>query len=547
MRVIVRKDFSAFLLAVLLGLVLCVLRPHLVHAISDSLLIMQLQTAGSVSGTASEELVILYNQSADDVNISNWCLEYSSAANGVTFSKLACIDSGDELVELWVSSGGFVSFATQEYLLKNPTFTPDFTFNAGLAATGGHLRLMRLDATEVDRVSWGTAVTVGTTVPAPSHTVGSTLSRNPSALVLDTDNALVDFSSRSLIEPLVSGIYEVEVQVDVCANIPDLQIAMPTGFLADEDGDCYADVCPNIEELQKSIPEGYEILLGTTVCTEIPLEDAIIFITELLANAPSSDDGQEYIEFYNPNDGAVDLTGYKILVGPGFTKQYKLPSFVMPAKTYVVFRDTDTALVLPNATGVQLRLVAPAGNIVSETPAYTDAEDDVTWAFVNDQWVYTNQITPAAPNQPYLDPPEDEVDATATALGPCPAGKYRNPDTNRCRSIETAVSQLKPCDEDEFRNPETNRCKKVATSTLAACAVGQERNPETNRCRKVNVLGTSVNQVPTVTDVTVAQSKGHINWPVILAALGGTFAYVLYEWRPELTRFYMAQRSKRVQ
>jgi hypothetical protein len=69
----------------------------------------------------------------------------------------------------------------------------------------------------------------------------------------------------------------------------------------------------------------------------------------------------------------------------------------------------------------------------------------------------------------------------------CGEGRYRNPETNRCKKVETeAAKTLTPCAVGYERNPETNRCKKVAVASgLVPCAEGYERNPETNRCRKV--------------------------------------------------------------
>lgn len=70
----------------------------------------------------------------------------------------------------------------------------------------------------------------------------------------------------------------------------------------------------------------------------------------------------------------------------------------------------------------------------------------------------------------------------------CPEGKYRSPDTGRCRTIEEAVNALSGCDEGYERNAVTNRCRKLpvaATATLTPCGEGQERNPTTNRCRSI--------------------------------------------------------------
>lgn len=55
-------------------------------AISENLVIYQTQTAGAVSGTASQELVLLYNNGEEqDVNITDWCIKYSSSTDSSGF------------------------------------------------------------------------------------------------------------------------------------------------------------------------------------------------------------------------------------------------------------------------------------------------------------------------------------------------------------------------------------------------------------------------------------------------------------------------------
>lgn len=145
----------------------------------------------------------------------------------------------------------------------------------------------------------------------------------------------------------------------------------------------------------------------------------------------------------------------------------------------------------------------------------------------------------------------------------CPAGKYRNPETNRCRSLEEAVSALAVCEEGKERNPVTNRCRNLATTSstsLSPCAEGEERNPATNRCRKV--LGTATTLVPCqsgyernpetnrckkVSDtltalaspaaVAIESSGGDTLKNALIVTAGlGALGYGFYEWRSELLR-----------
>lgn len=538
-------------------------------AVSENIVVYQLQTAGPTTGTASQELVLLYNNSLQEVNITEWCIKYTSSTDSSGFSK--CLAKPDPVTELWLNAGGIISFATSEFIVANSGFVPDVVFSAGIAATpGGHMRVINNLGTEVDKVGWGSAINPES-FASVAHTVGKVLSRDLNSLLIDSDNNLNDFSSQTVLSSISSGLYEKEIIVDVCPNIEDIQAELPVGYMQDESSDCYLDICPNIDGLQIEVEEQYYLDQDSGDCLLVPLEDSILFITELLPNAPSNDAGLEFVEIYNPNTEPIELAGYSLQIGPDFLEKFTFTSGEIGPGQYLVYSDTQTGLVLPNTTGVQLRLVAPAGNVVSSSSIYNGADDNVSWALVEDQWIYTNQITPNAANKPYLEPAQEEVIGVTSILAPCPAGKYRNPETNRCRTIETAVSILAPCDEDEYRNPETNRCRKavsasqltpckagqvrnpetnrcratITTSALADCPEGQVRNPETNRCRKVNVLGaTTESDLSTVQDVKTSNTKGSLNWTVIIATLGATLAYIIYEWRVEIRHKLYLIRNK---
>jgi hypothetical protein len=494
-------------------------------------------------------------------------VHYSSASD-VTKKKLSCIVPPDVLTDILLESKGVVTFASGEFVLSNLGFIPDFIFSSGMATASGHVWLENSSAVQIDRLGWGSAA-LPEGDPATAHTAGNALSRHIARVLIDTDDNSIDFASTASLNPIQSGLYEQSIVSDVCPNIDGYQDTVPSEYMKDTVGNCYLDFCPNIVELQIEAPDGYEKIVGSEFCTEVILENAGLLITELLANAPSTDTGQEFIELYNPNNRSIDLTGYSLQVGPNFTKQYTIISGTINANEYIVFSDSDSGIVLPNTVGVSLRIVAPAGNIVFETPAYNNAGDTVSWALVEDQWIYTNRPTPSGANLPFLEVALDEEVGVTTLLAPCPIGKFRNPETNRCKTLETAVSELQPCDEDEFRNPETNRCRSgVATtssltpcrsdqernpetnrcrnittaSSVAPCPEGQERNPETNRCRKTSILGVSTDEIPTVTDVVATSTSGSLNWSVIAAVIFGTFGYIFYEWRSEIHHKFMQMR-----
>lgn len=534
--------------------------PPKASAVSESVVIAQLQPGRS--GAATEEFISFYNLSVADVEVTNWCVQYGSntvlaETLDVAFTDLACITPPSENVELWLPAGGTVSFATAPFVVnennklvllgQEPDFWVDFSFTAGMASLDRHIRLVDANKQEIDRVGWGSGAVRPEGSPAIITSSGGLIGRNTMLQTPDTDNNGTDFQATTLSLVLVPSLYEVEVPIDLCLNIGGIQAEVPDGFLTDEVGDCYEDVCPNIDELQVTLPAGY-LLNEDEECEALPLEDRILFITELYPDAPSYDTSSEFIELYNPNDETINLAGYRLQLGPSFTKEYVFVSGEIKPGEYLTFSDIETSIVLPNDNGAVLRLIAPAGNTVSESAMYENAEDDTSWALVDDIWIFTNQITPGAANKPYVQPAVDEEVGVTSVLAPCPAGKYRNPETNRCRTIETAVASLTPCDEDEYRNPETNRCRKTATtsSTLTLCDEGEERNPETNRCRKVSVLGVSdENDLAAIGDVAVQSTPGQLNWPVILATLTATGGYMVYEWRNELRQKLMFARLRR--
>ncbi len=125
----------------------------------------------------------------------------------------------------------------------------------------------------------------------------------------------------------------------------------------------------------------------------------------------------------------------------------------------------------------------------------------------------------------------------------CPAGKYLNPTTNRCNNTTTAKENssaiAKPCKAGYERNPATNRCRKTATTTnqLKPCKDGYERNPTTNRCRKIRATSTANVKYP------VENSQGQDTRPANLAAFS-TFgaatiaatAYTGYQFRHRIKK-----------
>ncbi len=512
--------------------------------------------------TASQEYISVYNNSSDEVDITNWCLYYVSANTvinpGSTGTKITCFSPPDDDTRLILDGFSYLNLATNELITKIQDFTPDFIFSAKMSATGGHVRLFNASNTEVDRVGWGNASSPEV-LATVAHSSSKALFRKniqDTNYLQDINNNHEDFIEAELTIIPSSGLREEAIIRDYCGNIDGIQDEVPVGYFYDLAGNCVWDICPNISGLQVEVPLGYELNEDQN-CQEFKLilPSSKLVITELLPNAKGDDTGKEFIEIYNPNNYEVDLLDYKLILDTSKPKSYEFASQILNPFSFAYFNDTLTKLTLPNSSA-SLTLVAPNGDVVSQTDIYINPKDDSSWALVDDIWQYTDNPTPGAENVLTVvtskggDIIEDE-------LQPCPEGKYRNPETNRCRNIATLVAELSPCAEGQERNPATNRCRSVisSVSSLVPCKAGQERNPETNRCRSIS--GSSNELVPCaegqernpetnrcrkVTSPVAQLASAQVNdipskissgtsWLVYGLIVSGVLAYGVYEWR----------------
>jgi hypothetical protein len=587
-----RKHFVVAMLAVVL--LVCGLNVQGALATSPNLVISHLQLGDAVS--ASDEFVEVYNNGQTDTDITNWCLYYASATSLQIGSKLGCFVPSGENFHLYLPSYSY-AFAASTVLLQNqPNIGSDITFSAGLSGTAGHVRIVDAMTNEVDRVGWGLGAALPETLFATAPSAGNILQRKhvPSSQALqDTDNNSADFEVIPAMNSYTYGsLYEVEdictnilgVQAtvpdglttdgsgnclpppaDLCTNIDGLQTEVPSGYLLDADGLCQADACANLDSLQTSVPDGY-YLNDQAICM---LDLKPLRLNEILPNPVGSDDGNEFIELFNPNNVAIDLTQYRLQIGSDTPKVYSFPATsVVPALGYSVFSNNDIAFTLVNSAGV-ISLISADNQIVDTPPPYSNAADGMAWALINGMWQYTNQPTPGSQNLPSVEPDSVET-IVATTLKPCASNQYRSPDTNRCRLIVTSsgstlapckdgqyrseitnrcrsiaadVNALTPCAANQERNPDTNRCRLVASTAaaLSVCKPGQERSPDTNRCR--TVASTAVPSVGFAVEPIADSPSVSIGWWVAGGAAVVAFAYGIWEWHVEVGKLFHKVRS----
>lgn len=489
----------------LVVLQLCMASP--VGAVQPSVLITEVQT-GFIDSAGVEyprqEFVELTNTTGAAVNMTGWRLEYLSASHNGTAAATQIIDT----ISGQISGNGHGIWEHDGYY----PVAPDSIFGAGdvstsgfLAKSGGHVRLMN-GTTMVDCVAWGSATTITgcdkvSAVAGPSYT---------------------------LQRPTTNGLYN---KSDGVANYKP---ATPQG------GNIYS-VSVTPPSLPPSVPPPTS---SQPTCQGIQ-------INEILPNPAGDDTLGEFIEIYNPTDQTQSLHGCKLRTA---TKEYIFPEqTTIQAHEYKAVYYSVSALQLGNSGGVVTL------ETITETTSvnYPALSDDEAWALVNGFWALTKQPTPALENLLVSESAQQTEQGEAE---PCPAGKFRNPATGRCKSNEESAV-LVACNADQERNPETGRCRKLAVLAAITCPVGQEKNPATNRCRKIETASTQKaceagqERNPTtgrcrkivakttgkvLGDKTVAPRKGHI--VIIGAVMIIIVSYGAYEYRQEISR--LVQRIK---
>jgi len=481
------------------------------------LIITEVQTQSASSKT--EEFIEIYNPTDQEVDLSSFTLSYLSAS-GSTASAMT----------LSPSVHG-TSLRARNFLLVSQSSYPigaDATFTTGLNDVGGHIQIS-LNGAVVDTVGWGTA-THPEGQPSIVATKGATISRKLDAngIFQDTENNSADFGETT---PSPRGGGLVETAVDACPNIEGVQQTLPVGYSIDQSGNCViepTDVCPNISDAQTEIPDGYE---EDEAGNCILKQDCLVEISEI--SAQPNYNGQEYVEFLNSSDKTAKLNLCTVEINGGSKKTLN-ETLLSPGARYIQVFSSGT---IRNSAG-QIVLINSLNQETAYAYAATSEGQVVNYESGNQAGVVSDKPTPGASNETIVLSDEELSAAQSEGYADCGVGKYRNPETNRCRNIVIATAVLAACDAGQERNPDTNRCRKVTTAaTLAACATGQERNPDTNRCRKI-VVNTANTAPVTVNSATRPDDRPlRFSFAVAIGILGGVAAYGVYEYRSELRSF----------
>lgn len=267
-----------------------------------------------------------------------------------------------------------------------------------------------------------------------------------------------------------------------------------------------------------------------------PADTAGLAIVELLPHAPncspldSSPTCNDYIKLYNSSHSAVNLASYRLRTSYGGNQSSSSNTVnlngTLAAGAYVLVntKNDGSPLSLTDSGGytwLEDTYGAATYKPVIEYPdAGTSSKVGWAWALAGKIWRWSSSPQPNGPNTfPTSDIATLSL-SVVSSLKPCATGQYRNPATNRCKSIATAAS----------------------ASSLKPCPAGQARNPTTNRCRKSgSTLGASTVNVADVAAPSIASGT---QWALAGGAMAAAFGYAVFEWRQEITLAFNDNRAK---
>lgn len=324
-----------------------------------------------------EDFIVLQAMT-DGVRLSEYWLGYSSSA------ALGTLNPEYQLAEATLQTGQAVLLANDEAV---PTCDVVYAMDMplDLAETKGTVALWHRDAAEttadihytrIDSFSWTTAKTGTADIVRPTAVEDGlvvpvwfrqldtgVMTWQVGDLALDEDGACVLFTAAGTVmyqnpintEPPV--VIEGEANVQDTASEIGEPIILNAGLLAPQ-------------------------------------------ITEILPNpsGTGTDATDEYIELYNPNVEAFDLSGYVLKVGLTTIHAYTFPAGnVIGGQSFTVYYASETGLTMSNSGG-RAALFGPDGTELAATDPYGTAGDGKAWALAEGAWHWTTSPTPGAVN-----------------------------------------------------------------------------------------------------------------------------------------------------
>ena len=233
---------------------------------------------------------------------------------------------------------------------------------------------------------------------------------------------------------------------------------------------------------------------------------------------------EQFIEFYNPTSEQILLDGCSIRYK---NKSYSLSGITM-AEGYFVRYLTDFALTKNPTSENQLELIDTDGTIVDQLIIYNGQKKATSIAHFGynqegkEQWLQTYLPTPGEANnyQKYRT---------------CTDNKVINEETGNCVKATIIEDPVKICPAGKYLNPLTGRCKSYENTTTKTCPAGYELNPTTNRCKKiVSNTGADYPLVPN----TYEEQNSFIAIGALIIVITIGIIYIVYQYHHEIANLF---------
>lgn len=357
-------------------LLLVCLAPVTVSADSTPALVISQFKITSSNG----QFVTLYNQTDQPLNLAEYELDYISSSN-----KLSSLPISGVLP------------AKTSYMLSDDQVRLCYQMivdatSLSLTTTSGSLQIWNVSTDGMskslqDRVSWASKAAAGAvTLPSQNSDNAVSLLRqttDPANLMV----AVPGDGTWQTVQPDPAN----PCALQTVANVPVAPPTNPGNQL--ELGAVVPGSIVNLASDDSTASEG----------PVMPSADQGLMapqISELLPNTASDQDdsSDEFIELYNPNPVAFDLSGFILQVGTTTLHKFTFPAgTILAAQSFGTYYSADTNLSMSNSGG-RAALLDPFGNTISQSEVYGTAKDGLAWATAKGAWYWTTTPTPGKAN-----------------------------------------------------------------------------------------------------------------------------------------------------
>ena len=444
----------------------------------NHIIISELQTGGAQDAT--EEFVELYNPNSTAVDITGWQLQYRAASGTATQAWPASSTKATITCPTGSPAGCKVEIEPQGRIVLVHTLgniAGALAMNGGFSATGGQVRLVQTSDAPIvqDFIGYGTAISSEGS-PAIAPALGKSIKRviDPDGNPIDTDNNLVDFIA-SCGDPTPGVDDTTSLPYSTGCAVPDSGTTTSPDSQDSGSSDTPTDNSQTTDEPGK----------GAATLTYLP-----VIITEVFPDPapPQQDSTDEFIEFYNPNDTAITLSGYTLQTGSDWRYHFTLGDTPLGPHDYIAIGSAVTKLSLSNS-GSGVRLIDPNGLVAYEVPNYMTAKEGQSWMQDDTGWKWSLTPTPNAPN-----------------ILTVPAAKT---------STTTGTTQ-----------------KKTTVAKTIAAKIALPKAPKASTAKKSTAKTASSSASHTASATPTQNPQYWLLLPIGLIAGG----YALYEYRQEISR-----------